>query len=89
MSFSSHSIHRRLSWADLLAFAGVVWYAAVMWHFAHIQLSVVDEGLYLYKGWLLASGRYWPFQDNGLWMNQMPLAYLIPGWVQLPVRARG
>lgn len=58
-------------------------YAAVIWHFAHIQLSVLDEGLYLYKGWLLASGHYRPFQDYGVWMNQMPLAYLIPGGVQL------
>ncbi|MCG2787044.1 MAG: glycosyltransferase family 39 protein, partial [Anaerolineae bacterium] len=35
------------------------------------------------KGLLLASGQYVPFQDNGLWMNQMPLSYLIPGWIQI------
>jgi len=69
--------------ADFLSLAGIFVYAGVMWHFAHVQFSVVDEGLYLYKGWLLASGAYIPFQDNGLWMNQMPLSYLIPGGVQM------
>lgn len=69
--------------ADYLSLAGIFVYAGVMWHFVHIQFSVVDEGLYLYKGWLLASGTYIPFQDNGLWMNQMPLAYLIPGGAQI------
>lgn len=83
MSILCARLCRHLSWTDLLSFVGVLVYTAVMWHFAHIQLSVLDEGLYLYKGWLLASGRYWPFQDYGVWMNQMPLAYLIPGGVQL------
>lgn len=69
--------------AEYLSLAGIFAYAGVMWHFVHIQFSVVDEGLYLYKGWLLASGTYIPFQDNGLWMNQMPLAYLIPGGAQI------
>ncbi|GAB4489192.1 MAG: hypothetical protein Fur0016_21240 [Anaerolineales bacterium] len=69
--------------ADYLSLAGVFVYAGVIWHFAHVQFSVVDEGLYLYKGWLLASGAYRPFQDDGLWMNQMPLSYLIPGGVQV------
>lgn len=69
--------------ADYLSLAGMFAYARVMWHFVHVQFSVLDEGLYLYKGWLLASGVYTPFQDNGLWMNQMPLSYLIPGGVQV------
>ena len=43
---------------------------------------MLDEGLYLYKGFLYASGRYWPFQDFGPWTNHMPLAFLIPGWIQ-------
>jgi hypothetical protein len=47
------------------------------------QASVLDEGLYLYKGLLFTTGRYWPFQDFGTWTNHMPLAFLIPGWVQL------
>lgn len=69
--------------ADYLSLAGIFAYAGVIWHFVHVQFSVLDEGLYLYKGWLLASGVYTPFQDNGLWMNQMPLSYLIPGGVQV------
>lgn len=69
--------------ADYLSLAGIFVYAGVMWHFVHVQFSVMDEGLYLYKGWLLASGAYIPFQDNGLWMNQMPLSYLIPGGAQV------
>ena len=69
--------------ANLLSIAGLALYAMQLWTFAHSQLSVLDEGLYLYKGWLFASGRYNPFQDYGAWTNQMPLAFLIPGWVQL------
>ena len=69
--------------ADFFALTGFCVYAGLMWNFVHIQFSVLDEGLYLYKGLLLASGQYIPFQDNGLWMNQMPLAYLIQGWVQI------
>jgi hypothetical protein len=69
--------------AELLAFSGFSIFAALMWGLAHSQYSVLDEGLYLYKGLLLASGQYVPFQDNGLWMNQMPLSYLIPGSIQV------
>lgn len=69
--------------ADFLAFAAGMGYAAQVWHYSQVQLSVLDEGLYLFKGVLLASGQYTPFADDGLWMNQMPLAYLLPGWGQL------
>jgi len=69
--------------ADFLALIGLGLYAAQMWQFAHLQFSVLDEGLYLYKGLLLATGQYTPFQDFGLWMNQMPLAYLMYGWAQM------
>ncbi len=69
--------------ADFLSLVGILVFGALAWHFAQIQLSVLDEGLYLYKGWLFASGRYTPFQAYGPWTNQMPLAFLIPGWVQV------
>ncbi len=69
--------------ADLLSLAGIGVYAVILWGFAQRQFSVLDEGLYLYKGWLFASGRYTPFQAYGPWTNQMPLAFLIPGWVEL------
>jgi hypothetical protein len=68
--------------ADLLSLAGVAYYASMLWTLAHLQVSVLDEGLYLYKGWLFTSGRYTPFQEYGPWTNQMPLAFLIPGWVE-------
>jgi hypothetical protein len=68
---------------DGLSLAGVLVYAVELWNLAQRQLSVLDEGLYLYKGWLFVTGRYLPFQADGPWTNQMPLAFLIPGWVEL------
>jgi hypothetical protein len=44
--------------------------------------STLDEGNYLYKGYLFATGAAWPYQDYGVWTNKMPFAFLIPGWVQ-------
>jgi hypothetical protein len=46
------------------------------------QESFLDEGFYIFKGYLFASGKYTPFQEYGTWTNKMPLAYLIPGYVQ-------
>src|SRR5258706_1715833 len=69
--------------ADLLSILGMGIYAFLLWTFAHIQYSVLDEGLYLYKGWLFATGQYVPFQAYGPWTNQMPLAFFIPGWVEM------
>ena len=66
----------------LAVFGGLVYVAQAI-VYAQTQASVLDEGLYLYKGWLFASGRYTPFQDFGPWTNHMPLAFLIPGWVQV------
>ena len=54
-----------------------------VWRYAHTQESVLDEGAYLYKGWLFASGQYTPFQTYGPWTNHMPLAFLIPGYAQV------
>jgi len=53
------------------------------WISAHTQISILDEGAYLLKGYLFATGRYWPFQDYGPWTNHMPLSFLIPGWTQV------
>lgn len=50
---------------------------------AHAQASVLDEGAYLYKGYLFASGQYKPFEPYGPWTNHMPLSFLIPGSLQL------
>jgi len=53
-----------------------------MFVFAHTQESVLDEGAYLYKGYLFATGQYTIYQPYGPWSNHMPLAFLIPGYVQ-------
>jgi hypothetical protein len=66
-----------------LAILGVVIYVLVALQMMDTKMSFLDEGLYLYKGILFASGTYFPFQAYGPWTNHMPLAYLIPGAVQL------
>jgi hypothetical protein len=69
--------------AEVLAGIGGLWYALQLWGFAHMQESVLDEGAYLYKGYLFAIGQYTPYQPYGPWTNHMPLAFLIPGAIQL------
>lgn len=54
-----------------------------IWGYAHTRASLVDEGAYLYKGYLYMTGEYRPFQDYGPWTNHMPLAFLIPGAAQV------
>jgi hypothetical protein len=49
---------------------------------AHLMSSIVDEGSYVYKGYLFASGRYVPFEQGGPYTNHMPLSFLIPGYIQ-------
>ena len=66
----------------LLALLGGAVFLFQLWTYAHTQTSVLDEGLYLYKGLLFASGEYRPFQDYGPLTNHMALAFLIPGYIQ-------
>ena len=68
-----------------LAFAliGVAAYLVVSIHFAITQRSTIDEGLYLYKGYLFAKGIYHPYQDFGPRTEYSPLSYLVPGVIQL------
>lgn len=68
---------------EFVAGLGVIWATLQMFVFAHHQESVLDEGAYLYKGWLFVTGRYIPYQPYGPWTNHMPLAFLIPGGVQV------
>ena len=67
---------------EALAVSGAMVFAAEALYYAHHQEPVIDEGTYLYKGLLFATGTYRPFQPNGPWMNHMPLSFLIPGYVQ-------
>jgi hypothetical protein len=74
----------KIPWlAEILALAGGILYVIQSWTYAHTQDSVLDEGLYLLKGYLFASGRYQPFQEFGPWTNHMPLSFLIPGYFQV------
>ncbi len=67
---------------NLLSILGGLLYLVQSWYYAHTQVSILDEGSYLLKGYLFATGKYWPFQDYGPWTNHMPLSFLIPGWVE-------
>ncbi|GAB4525652.1 MAG: hypothetical protein Fur0018_10380 [Anaerolineales bacterium] len=65
-----------------LAFLGGMVYFLRALQNVHQRTSFLDEGLYLYKGWLYATGRAVPFADYAPWTNHMPLSFLIPGYVQ-------
>ena len=68
--------------ASLLGVLGGLVYVIQSWFYAHTQVSILDEGAYLLKGYLFATGKYQPFQDFGMYTNHMPFSFLIPGWVQ-------
>ena len=69
--------------AAVLALTSVAIYLAFSIQFAKTQRSIIDEGLYLYKGYLYAIGSYHPFQDYGPRTEYGPFAYLVPGAIQL------
>jgi hypothetical protein len=68
--------------ADVVALLGLAVYIAQSIYFAYNTVSNLDEGAYLLKGYLFATGKYSPF-DPGISMGKAPLAFLIPGYVQL------
>lgn len=76
---------RNRKWPDwtahIVALLGLFLYLIQAVNFAHTTISNLDEGAYLLKGILFASGKYHPF-DPGIWTNKAPLAFLIPGYVQ-------
>ena len=72
-----------LPWLPVfLTIAGFIVYILQAIDVARTKTSFLDEGLYVYKGWLFATGRYVPFQDYGLWTNHAVLSFLIPGYIQ-------
>lgn len=74
----------KLMWqAHILALLGLLLYIIQSIIFAHTTPSNLDEGGYLYKGYLFATNVYHPFQPYGVWTNKSPLSFLIPGYVQL------
>ncbi|MBS4060367.1 MAG: glycosyltransferase family 39 protein [Bacteroidetes bacterium] len=65
----------------LFAVLGGILYLAQAIYYAQVSLPNLDEGSYLYKGYLFAEGAYRPFQEYGFWVNKMPLSFLLWGWV--------
>ena len=51
--------------AEALAFLGGILYLFQAIKFAAIQVSILDEGAYLYKEYLFATRQTTPFQDFG------------------------
>lgn len=74
---------RRLRWAaPAVALAAGLMFLLQAVTYARFLDSGLDEGNYLYKGWLFVRGVYAPFQPFGPSTNKMPLAFLIPGAAQ-------
>lgn len=57
-------------------------YLVQIWWYALTQDSMLDEGVYLLKGYLFVTGVYEPYQAFGPETNKMPLSFLIPGYFQ-------
>ncbi|HUE97721.1 MAG TPA: glycosyltransferase family 39 protein [Anaerolineales bacterium] len=68
---------------ELITIAGLAFYIAQSWYYANSLDSIGDEGSYLYKGYMFARGDYYPFEEYTFWTNKAPLAFLIPGYIQL------
>ncbi|MCU0489528.1 MAG: glycosyltransferase family 39 protein [Anaerolineales bacterium] len=83
VNLAMHRIQSLPVVAEFIALAGAFVFLLQALQAASRQASILDEGLYLVKGFLFTSGRYIPFQPDGPWTNQMPLSYLIPGAIQL------
>src|SRR5512146_2437970 len=72
-----------ISWLPaFLTITGFFTYILRAGEIARTTTSFLDEGLYLYKGYLFVSGQQTPFADYGLWTNHAILAFLIPGYIQ-------
>jgi hypothetical protein len=65
-----------------LTIAGFIAYIFRAIEIARTKTSFLDEGLYLYKGYLFANGSQTPFADYGVWTNHAILSFLIPGYIQ-------
>ncbi len=72
-----------ISWVPaFLTIAGFFAYVLRAAEMARTKTSFLDEGLYLYKGYLFANGLQTPFADYGVWTNHAILSFLIPGYIQ-------
>ncbi len=66
----------------VLTVAGFAAYIARALEIARTRTSFLDEGLYLFKGYLFATGQQTPFADYGVWTNHAIFSFLIPGYIQ-------
>lgn len=74
---------RKSKWFPILvACLGAFYYLFQGFHYVYEGKPILDEGLYVYKGWLYLSGQYTPYQPNGPYLNHAPFAFLIPGLIQ-------
>ncbi len=74
---------RKMPWLNILI-TGIasMSYTLQAWMYSRSQRTLLDEGNYLYKGFLFLTGRLVPFQEYGTWTNKMPLSFLVPGFFQ-------
>jgi 4-amino-4-deoxy-L-arabinose transferase-like glycosyltransferase len=71
------------SWTPhVLALLGAFLYLVQAWHYARTTIPGLDEGSYLFKGYLYLHGVYEPFEPYGPLTNKAPFAFLIPGFAQ-------
>jgi hypothetical protein len=71
------------SWMPLfLSVMGGVVYLWQAVQIARTTTSFLDEGMYLYKGWLFVNGMQTPFADYGVQTNHSILSFLLPGIVE-------
>jgi len=71
------------SWMPtIVSLTGVVVYILQALHIARTKTSFLDEGMYLYKGWLFLTGHQIPYAEYGVQTNHSILSYLIPGLSQ-------
>jgi len=78
-------VRRIITLPWLPTFLTVAGFAAYLIHavrIARTTTSFLDEGLYLFKGYLFATGAQTPFVDYGVWTNHAILSFLIPGYTQ-------
>ncbi|MBN2044941.1 MAG: hypothetical protein JW757_07985 [Anaerolineales bacterium] len=79
-----HAAITKYPWlAYLLSLIAAGWYAYRTWLFSQrLTTMILDESMYVYKGYLFAIGKYSAYQDYGPLTNHMPLSFIIPGFVQ-------
>ena len=82
----SVSVKKILSYSwmpTIVSLTGGVVYILQALHIARTKTSFLDEGMYLYKGWLFLTGQQVPYAAFGVQTNHSILSYLIPGLSQV------